>query len=450
MLQQDRLHLKAPGAWINDPNGFIYFRGEYHLFYQFFPYGLEWGTMHWGHAVSRDLVHWEHQKIALFPTKSYDQNGCFSGSAIEENGKLYLFYTAVKYKAFDEENVHVIVNEQFESSQALLIAEDGYHFDNFGAKRQIIPPIADRALGDRTHTRDPKVWKQGEQFYMVLGSKTADNEGKLLFYRSDDLLDWEYVNACMKPGFGHMWECPDLFQVRLDGGQQANVLIMSPEGIKEDSLYPSHAVCSVVSFEHENCELVLPDSFQMVDCGEDLYAPQTHVDAEGRRVMIAWMRMPMAVRYEDGREPWIGMMALPRVIEVQEGHIYFRVHPQVKRSFTEEISSAEQLDFQEPFWIQADLNAGEFLDIGGYQIRIEDDRLKADRSGVFAGLKGHGLKFQTPKLQGNYRLDIFVEPNLIEVFVNDGQYVLSNVVYGLKPYVKGRADCKIRVMKKQF
>lgn len=73
------LHLKAPGDWINDPNGFIYFRGRYHLFYQYFPCAPVWGTMHWGHAVSEDLIHWKHLGIALYPTKTYDRNGVFSG-----------------------------------------------------------------------------------------------------------------------------------------------------------------------------------------------------------------------------------------------------------------------------------------------------------------------------------------------------------------------------------
>lgn len=74
---RDTLRLKAPGNWINDPNGFIYYGGKYHLFYQYFPYMPEWGTMHWGHAVSEDLVHWEHLGVALFPSKDYDRNGVF-------------------------------------------------------------------------------------------------------------------------------------------------------------------------------------------------------------------------------------------------------------------------------------------------------------------------------------------------------------------------------------
>lgn len=79
---KDTLHIKAPGNWINDPNGFIYYQGTYHLFYQYFPYAPEWGTMHWGHAVSEDLLHWTHLGVALYPTKPYDRNGVFSGLSL--------------------------------------------------------------------------------------------------------------------------------------------------------------------------------------------------------------------------------------------------------------------------------------------------------------------------------------------------------------------------------
>ena len=109
----NQIHLKAPGNWINDPNGFIYYKGMYHLFYQYFPYAPQWGTMHWGHAVSKDLTNWEHCGIALFPTKYEDQNGCFSGSAVEKNGKLYLYYTGVHYDKINPENIHKCPKNQF-------------------------------------------------------------------------------------------------------------------------------------------------------------------------------------------------------------------------------------------------------------------------------------------------------------------------------------------------
>ena len=143
-MKRQRLHLKAPDNWINDPNGFIYYKGYYHLFYQYFPYGPRWGTMHWGHAVSRDLVTWEHRGIALCPTVWEDRNGCFSGSAIEEEGKLYLVYTGVRYEVVNPEDPHTCLDEQFESAQLMIASEDGFHFDNEKGKEVIIPPVTDK------------------------------------------------------------------------------------------------------------------------------------------------------------------------------------------------------------------------------------------------------------------------------------------------------------------
>lgn len=101
-----KLHFTAPYHWINDPNGLIYYKGNYHIFYQHFPYDNKWGTMHWGHAITKDFVNFEHLPIALYPSKDFDRNGCFSGSAIEIDGQLYLYYTAIKYAKENPSNVH--------------------------------------------------------------------------------------------------------------------------------------------------------------------------------------------------------------------------------------------------------------------------------------------------------------------------------------------------------
>ena len=151
--------------------------------------------MHWGHAVSEDLVHWEHQDIALFPTKYEDQNGCFSGSAIEHEGVMNIFYTGVHYDKINPEDTHMCLDDEFQSAQLRITSEDGIHFDNFRDKQVIIPAIEDAEIGDRTHTRDPKVWRGSDAWYLVLGSSTADRKGELLFYKSMDLENWEFVNA---------------------------------------------------------------------------------------------------------------------------------------------------------------------------------------------------------------------------------------------------------------
>lgn len=420
-MKKNTIHLKAPGNWINDPNGFIYYKGMYHLFYQHFPYLPRWGTMHWGHAVSPDLVHWEHLGIALFPTRFEDQNGCFSGSAVESDGRMYLYYTGVRYTKQNPLNIHKCLGDNFESSQLMLVSEDGFHFDNF-RKEMIIPPIEDAALGDRTHTRDPKVWRGKDAWYMVLGTKWEDGYGKLLFYRSENLHDWTYVNSTEKTErLGGMWECPDYFTV--DG---SGVLIFSPMGIlTHKGRAENHAVCTLAEFQEESCAMKLSEQYQLLDYGLDLYAPQSTQDAEGRRVVVAWMRMPVPV---DGI--WSGMFCIPRVVEAKDGHIYFRPHPNVKSLYTRRIKSPAEADAA-GYRVSVDLEDGDRLNIGGYEIYREGKRICTDRTAVFEAQEDSHLTFSTPEVREGFHLDIYVDTNLIEVYVNDGEYVVSNVVYGL-------------------
>lgn len=419
---KQKLHLKAPGNWINDPNGFIYYKGKYHLFYQYFPYEPRWGTMHWGHAVSDDLVTWEHKGIALFPSKYADQNGCFSGSAVEADGRMNLFYTGVHFHETNPEDIHVCLNDRFESAQLMLSSEDGFHFDNAGGKKVIIPPLDNSEIGDRTHTRDPKVWRGKDAWYMVLGSMSKERKGKLLIYRSENLTDWEYKNSVTKEdGFGWMWECPDYFEA-----DNEKVLIFSPMGImKEKGAYENQAICTIVDFEEGSCEMTIPDTYQFLDYGQDLYAPQSTLDKDGNRVVVAWLRMPKPV---DGE--WIGMFCLPRVVEVCKGHIYFRPHPTVKKAYGKRINSPAEA-YDSGYCISTDLEDGEMIDVGGYKIFRKGSCIYTDRSEVFEECGDCPTKFQTPELKDGFHVDIYVDANLVEVFVNNGEYVISNAVYGL-------------------
>ncbi len=433
-MVRDVLHLRAPGNWMNDPNGFIYFRGKYHLFYQYFPYGPMWGTMHWGHAVSEDLVRWEHGDIALFPTKGYDRNGVFSGSALEKDGKLYLYYSAVRYLEEDAENIHYAPHDFYETSQAVLVSEDGVKFDNWKEKSQIIPVCRNEETANAVHTRDPKVWKENGIYYMVLGSTYREQVGRAVFYRSENGVDWEYANQLRDGQFGRILECPDVFRIGED-----YIFLGSPMYVSEDEPgYQHHAVCARADFDEKTCGLTLLSECRYEDYGLDLYAAQTNVDEEGRRVMFAWMRMPEEVKAPD-RKPWIGMMCQPRVIELEGGHIYFRIHPNVEKYFEKETAEKSTMRGM-PCRIRTVLGKGESLNAGGYRIWEEDDRIWTDRSRVYAGIRGHKLVSSTPGLAGRYELDIFVSPSLIEVFVNEGQYVISSVVYGLGAELAGKID----------
>lgn len=434
-MREDIIHLKAPRGWINDPNGFIYYKGQYHLFYQHFPYAPRWATMHWGHAVSRDLVHWEHQDVALFPTRYEDQNGCFSGSALVHEDCLYLFYTGVHYDKINPQDIHLALDDAFASAQLMITSQDGFHFDNFHDKKVIIPPIEDAKIGHRTHARDPKVWRGGDAWCLVIGSSTEKHRGELVFYKSENLTDWAYVNHVSSEKLpGWMWECPDYFQTA--GGE---VLLISPMGIPtEGTEEKNHAICMNVHFLEHSCEMEFAERYQYVDYGLDLYAPQTTTDEQGRRVLVAWLRMPAPV------EERIGMFCIPRVVEVRDGHIYFRVHPNVERMYTKKISDASMADGA-GYRVSFDLRDGEEVFIGGYRIWREGDRICTDRSAVFPACDNFQIRSTTPNLKDGFHLDVYVDQNLIEVFANGGEYVISHAVYGLSDEIGCKGNVKLDI-----
>lgn len=431
-----KIHVKANRHWMNDPNGFIYYKGKYHLFYQCFPYEARWGRMHWAHVVSNDLVNWEYHGIAVFPSKTDDRNGCFSGSAIEEDGKLYLYYTGVRYLVENPEDINLFLDEQFVSAQMLITSEDGYHFDNIKDKKTIIPVFKNSEIGDARHTRDPKVWKENDGWYMVLGSTNDNQQGKLLFFKSTDKKNWTYINFATKEhGFGWMWECPDYFEA--DGKQ---ILIFSPmDFYKDGKAYSDQSICMKVKFQKETCHMEMPDTYQYLDYGLDLYSPQTTVDEKGKRVLLAWLRMPEAVEGE-----WSGMQCIPRVVEVKNGHIYFRVHPNIKKAFNRKIDEVKDAD-KSGYRLSFSLKDGDVINIGGYYIQRSGKRICTDRSSLVDASWNMQMEFSTPELKDGFKVDAYVDTNLIEVFVNDGEYVISNCVYGVGMEICQQGDVKYEI-----
>lgn len=431
-MLRPKIHFTAERNWINDPNGFIYYKGEYHLYYQCFPYSCEWGTMHWGHATSKDLVNFEHHPIALYPSKEYDCNGCFSGTAIVEEESLRLYYTGIKYNKTLEGDIHRPDNNNFDACQVKIVSKDGYKFDNIKDKTLIIPPITNKALGHKTHTRDPKVWKYKDKYSMILGSKFEKEGhkgfiGEVLFYTSEDGNKWTYKNRCFDERIGDMWECPDLFKV--DGKY---VLILSPENITLDGEnYRNNSIYSIVEYDEDKCEMKIVNDYSYVDLGLDLYAPQTTLDKYGNRIMIGWMRMPKKFEGEE----WIGMMSLPRVINVIENNVYFNVPDYIDKLFDKKVDISN-FKFNEPYRIDAKLKEGSSLKIGELVISIENDQVFVDRSKVFVPDVQVGTVFNTPKLDGKYELKIYVDNGIVEIFVNGGRYVISNIVYNNKTSIK--------------
>lgn len=283
--------------------------------------------------------------------------------------------------------------------------------------------------------RDPKVWKDGDSYYMMMGSSYHD-AGRVLFYTSKDGENWTYANQCRPESYGWTIECPDLFSQN-----DQWIFIGCPMRLTPgEKKYPDQAVWALAEFDPKTCELKLPDTHSYVDYGLDLYAPQTTLDAEGRRVMISWMRMPMAVTDSTDRPAWNGMMSSARVVEEKEGHLYFHMHPQVDAYLSVETTAEEAAESGKVFRIRTDLSEGETLNIGGYVISRSEGKIVGDRSAVLEGCDEVRTVGATPVIEGAAQLDILVNDHLIEIFVNDGQYVLSHVVYGKSKKISGKYE----------
>lgn len=419
-----QLHFTAPQNWMNDPNGLIYYQGQYHLFYQHFPYSCEWGTMHWGHAVSGDLVTFQHMPIALYPSNQYDRNGCFSGSAVEYNGKMYLYYTSIQYSKENPRYIHIQDSgDDIIASQSLVISEDGYTFDNKNHKYLVIDVIKDQTIGDLRHTRDPKVWiGQNGHIYMIVGSKIPSSkgyDGEALFYESSDGIHFTYKNKFTDQFIGSMWECPDLFRIN-----EQYFMMLSPENINQPPQPTNNAVIMPIDFDEESCIVRKQDDYMYLDYGLDFYAPQTFLDEHQNRVMFGWLRMRKPVNGEN----WVGMLTMPRIITQKNGHIYQHVHPHIQSLFVKEVNF---IDFSSPFYMKISMEENEEINLGGLKLKIIQDCLYCDRKKVSIIARKVCNENQTPPLNGQYHLEIYYDFHIFEIYINDGYYVFSQIVYDL-------------------
>lgn len=305
-----RFHVTGGIGWLNDPNGFSLYRGEYHLFFQYNPYDIHWSTMHWGHVKTRDFVHWEHLPCALAPDRDYDRDGCYSGSAIElQDGRHLLMYTGVRRTGEGDDEVQ---------TQCLAFG-DGVDYAKYPGN----PVLDANALpsgGSYRHFRDCKLWAENGRFYTVAGNLGPDGRGAALLFESNDAMNWRYVRTLAKSDerHGRMWECPDFF--RLDGKQ---VLIVSPQEVDARSaeFIDGNTTLCLIGSQTPDGDFNR-DAEQTVDYGLDFYAPQTVLAADGRRVMIAWMQYWNSVDVRPVEHlPFFGQMTLPRELNVRDGRL---------------------------------------------------------------------------------------------------------------------------------
>ena len=407
-------HFTPPQNWMNDPNGLVYYKGYYHIFYQHFPYECHWGTMHWGHAITKDFVSYTHLPIALYPSKIYDQNGCFSGSSIIINNQLYLYYTAIQYKSINENNIHLRNQEDdTHASQALLISEDGFTFQN-NKKIKIIT--------EYPQSRDPKAWiTKNNKINLAIGSHN-NGIGCVLFYQSEDGIHFKHINTYEDATIGDMWECPDILQLN-----HQYFLMICPENITQPPLPNCNSIIMPIDFDEETCTITNAQAYQFLDYGLDFYAPQSFKDENNQTCLLAWLRMRQAPENEN----YVGMLCMPRVLSYQNGHIYQSIYPTVDQQFT--IPHAPSLD--QPFKLSISLDNNQSLNLGNFIITYQDDTLVLDRTQVSIHHKKVSNISISPKLNHQCDLTIYYDYNIFEIFINNGQYVMSQIVYHINQHI---------------
>jgi fructan beta-fructosidase len=417
-LYRPQFHFTPEKNWHNDPNGLVYYDGEYHMFYQYNPKGREWGYMHWGHAVSTDLVHWEHLPIALYPDEnSEDKERCtaFSGSAIVDDKNL------LGKQMEDVKTLIAFYTSQHCGQRIAYSTDRGRTWEKYEGN-PVIP------FDETDDARDPKViWHETSQKYvMVLYRKvTEDDKSKgVSFYTSENLIDWEYKSHVF--GF---YECPDLIPMQVSNRPEETKWV----------LFDGDGSYLIGNFDGEQ---FTPETAKMKsDFGKNYYATQTWSkipEEDGRVIQIAWMR---GGNFPD--MPFNGQMTFPAELSltrfnfgykltrkpVEEINILHDKHykwenkkmiPGIKQNLVKKVKG-DCLHIIGEFDVKTSNNFGFF--VRSSKKHTGTEILYDVRRGTLSVL---GTSAPVLPIDNIIKLEILIDRSSIEVFVNDGQSVLSN------------------------
>jgi len=446
-------HFTPERQWMNDPNGMVFYNGEYHLFYQYHPNGTTWGPMHWGHAVSKDLVHWEHLPIGLAP----DEHGTiFSGSAVVDwndtsgffegqSGLVAIFTHADTYPDSDRPR----------QRQSLAFSKDN---GRTWVKYEGNPVLQEENIID---FRDPKVFwhRETNQWVMVIAAGQT-----VRIYTSQNLTSWEFASEF---GEGHgshqgVWECPDLFELTVDGdsNQKKWVLFVS---IGNDPKYEEGSRTQYFTGEFDGKTFFndyKPETTLWIDHGRDNYAGVSWSDVpaeDGRRIYIGWMSNWQYANVTPTKE-WRSAMTIPRVLELKKTEEGIRLVQKPVRelqgirdkkiliqnevvvpgknilenvnSNTFEIIAEFEIGTAKEFGFKVCKGANEETIIG---FDAENQTLFIDRtnSGEAAFHEAFAGKHECYLLPENNKitLHVFVDQSSVELFGNNGKAVITDLIF---------------------
>ena len=431
-------HFALKKGWINDPNGLVWFQGKYHFYFQCNPYSNNWDKMHWGHATSNDLIHWDECPPVLIPDEvyeDYDKGGCFSGSVVVSDNKIYAFYTAV-----------ALVDGVVLQRQCMAYSNDGYNFTKY-EKNPVIESIG-------IDFRDPKVIFYDGYWQMVVGGSDGaacdlKSHGRIYLFHSKDLFNWTYSGILYeaKDGEGTMFECPDIFEI--DGKW---VITASP--MNRTDFLPTIYMVGDINFK--NC-IFYHDCTKTLDFGPHYYASQVYKDKFDRAVSMAWIGgwewMPWIKDHGPSAENgYRGIMSYPRLINMDGNNLKMQSYRQdleeksIEYSHKSKVSDRvicnlldEMCDY---IYIQGnikrDKNSTELnfiiFDSEENKIIIKLDFLFGNIITDFSEADEHiksGIRIYKADIQENLDIDfdIIKDGNVLEVYLFEGKYNFTSMIY---------------------
>lgn len=425
-------HLMPETGWMNDPNGLCQFKGVIHFYHQYVPQTPLGGEApHWGHKTSTDYLTFQEEPLFLSPDHDYDKDGVYSGSAFIKNDEIHFFYTGNVKHPGD----HDYTFSGREQNTVHVISKDGYTIE----KQEIVIPHANYPAGYTDHIRDPKVFAHDGKYYMLLGARSLENEGKILIYESTDLSDWRYRGIFFGEHYllGYMWECPDYFH--LDG---KDVLIFSPQGLNTTELAFQNIHQSgylIGEVDWENLTFKETSEFRELDYGFDFYAPQTFEDEKNRRILWGWMGIgDTAPEYSNPTIPrgWQHAATFPKSLSIKNEQLYQQPLDEYlelrgkKENKKINLSQKENtLDIQVPAF---ELLISSETTIKELQLTLLQDTCLSYEDGCFTmkhGISGYGRKHRNVHIGELNQVHIFVDTSSIEIFLNGGQYCLTSRIY---------------------
>lgn len=444
-IYRQHFHVQPVTGLLNDPNGFILHDGQWHLFYQWCPWGAVHGIKHWYHVVSEDLVTWKNLGAAIYPDTDQDNCGAYSGSAYPTDGKVYLYYTG---NHRDEDWTR-------RSYTCLVKLNDDGTIEKY--TRPLFGPNPDYT----EHQRDPKIllFDDPKRYVILLGAQNQAGQGRIIAYESQHHnRDWSFAGEVHVVGyedFGTMWECPSIERIG-----DMDVLIFCPQGLtlpgrgkgtNHNGYLIGHMDWDTLTFTPEG-------SFHVLDFGFDFYAAEcaAMIDDPHHAVLTAWMGLPDVEYPVTDEEEWSGCLTLPRELTIRNRRLIQRPLPQLKQLRREEINAADLLlptacDMEITCTGEEDHELTLFCDAQGEGgIRISYDaaqkEIHIDRSGMRQRFQIElGEQRKRPLPDGLSHLRIFIDASSLEIFVNDGDAVFTTRIFPTEEEHQFRGDAGMNV-----